>query len=156
MLKIRIQKASEGLYSAELFTLPSDPPRSKPEWTTPIPMSPHDLAAELLARGVPGNDIGDAFEEADPDLSPKQREHVPTNGEEVLVTNHLGIFRVEDIDADAKTASLRVLRSGALMKDVEWSTIWPFDDEARQLFKQIRAGGSPDSELLMKYLFARK
>jgi len=53
------------------------------------------------------------------------------------VVNHLGTFMVEEVDADAKTASLRVLRSGILMKDVEWHTIWPLDDKLRARFKDL-------------------
>ena len=143
------------MYSAELFSQPSDPPSSKPEWTTPVPMSPHDLCRELLARGVDGNEIGDAFEEADPDLSPRRREHVPTVGEEVLVVNDLGVFRVEEVDAEAKTASLRVLRSGILIMHVAWNTIWPLDEEARSLFKEISAGGPVNSEVLQRFLYGR-
>jgi hypothetical protein len=65
------------------------------------------------------------------------RDHVPTVGEEVLLLNHLGTFMVEEVDGDAKTASLRVLRSGVLMKDVGWSTIWPLDDKTRAVLRDI-------------------
>lgn len=123
------------MYSAELFSLPYNLASVKPEWTTPAPMHPHDLCRELLARGLDPADISDAFEYADPDLSPTRREYVPTVGEAVLVVNHLGTFVVEEVDADANTASLRVLRSGLLMKDVEWRTICPLDDATRGLFK---------------------
>jgi hypothetical protein len=136
-LKIKIQKVSDGMYSAELISSPSDAPSVNPEWTTPAPMHPLDLCNVLLARGLNPTDISDAFEKADPELSPTRHECVPTVGEEALVVNHLGTFIVEEIDADAKTASLRVLRSGILMKDVEWHTIWPLDDKLRARFKNL-------------------
>lgn len=68
---------------------------------------------------------------------PMRRGYVPAVGEEVLLLNHLGTFKVEEVDADAKTANLRVLRSGVLMKDVEWSTIWPLDDNTRAKLSDI-------------------
>ena len=147
-MKVRIQKTSDGLYSAESF----NPPSHQPVWTTSAAMNAYDLSRELLELGFHPTDISDAFEEADPDLIPKQREHVPTVGEEVLVLNHLGSFVVEEVDVEAKTANLRFLRSGVLMKDVEWRTIWPFDDEARDLFKEIAKGGPVKNELLHKFL----
>jgi hypothetical protein len=66
-----------------------------------------------------------------------RREYVPTAGEEVLLLNHLGTFKVEEVDPVAKTANLRVLRSGVLMKDVEWHTIWPLDDKTRAVLRDI-------------------
>jgi hypothetical protein len=89
-------------------------------------------------------------------LMPKPHEYAPTIGEEVLVTNHLGSFMVEEIDAEAKTASLRVLRSGVLMKNVTWSTIWPLSNEIRDLLREIAAGGEVNSEILRKFLSGRK
>jgi hypothetical protein len=68
---------------------------------------------------------------------PMRRDYVPTVGEEVLLLNHLGTFMVEEVDSDSKTASLRVLRSGVLMKDVEWRTIWPLDDNTRAVLTDI-------------------
>ncbi len=151
MLKIRIQKVSDGMYSAELFSLPCNLSCAKPEWTTPAPMHPLDLCQELQARGLDPTDISDEFEEADPDLSPTRREYVPTVGDEVLVVNHLGTFIVEEVDADAKTASLRVLRSGILMKHVEWQTLRPLDDKLRARFKDLFK--SEEFQQLFKDLF---
>jgi hypothetical protein len=54
-------------------------------------------------------------------------EYVPEVGEEVLVTDHLGNFLVEEIDAEQKTAVLRILRSNAVMKNVAWNEVWPVD-----------------------------
>lgn len=151
-MKIRIQKISDDLYMAELFDLSPGPHLEETEWKTPAPMGPLDLCSELQARGCDSVDISDAFEKADPDLVPTPQEHVPIVGEEIMLTNHFGSFMVEEVDADAKTASVRVLRSGILIKDVEWSRIWPLNDETRQLIKQIAAGEAFDREVLRKLL----
>jgi len=135
------------MYSAELISSPSDVPSVIPEWTTPAPMHPLDLCNVLLARGLNPTDISAAFEKADPGLSTRH-ECVPTVGEEVLVVNHLGTFKVEEVDADAKTASLRVSPSGILMKDVEWHTIWPLDGTLRARFKELS-----NSEEFQQFLF---
>jgi hypothetical protein len=135
-LQIKIEKVSDGMYSAELISSP-DVPSVNPEWTTPAPMHPLDLCNVLLAHGLNPTDISAAFEKADPGLSSIRHECVPTVGEEVLVVNHLGTFVVEEVDADAKTASLRVSRSGVLMKDVEWHTIWPLEEKLRARFNEL-------------------
>lgn len=121
ILKIKIHKTSKGLYSAELFSLMFD----QPEWRTTAPANAPELARELLELGLPLGEIGDAFEEADPNLvASPHSQHIPKVGEEVYVTNYLGSFLVEGVDAEAKTAGLRVLRSGVLLNDVAWTTIW--------------------------------
>ena len=149
-MKIRIQKVSGGMYSAELISLPSNFPSEKPEWTTPAPMHAQDLCRVLLARGLDPSDISDAFEEADPVLSTRLRKHCPTVGEEVLVENHLGTFIVEEVDAVMETASLRVLRSGILLKGVEWRTIGPLDNKL-----SARLGDIFNSEELQQLISRR-
>ena len=62
---------------------------------------------------------------------------IPAIGEQVLVLNHLGTFVVEEVDALAKSANLRVQRSGVLMKDVSWRAICPLDDEVRAQLENI-------------------
>jgi len=64
---------------------------------------------------------------------------MPTVGEEVLLANYLGSFLVEDVNVEAKTASLRRLQTNALIKDVEWSRIWPLDEEMRERIEQLKA-----------------
>lgn len=63
---IRIAKVSDGMYSAEVFKLPSNLDWVKPDWATSAPMSANELIRELLERGHQKTDIGDAFYEADP------------------------------------------------------------------------------------------
>ena len=65
------------------------------------------------------------------------REYIPSVVEEVLLVNHLGRFVVEEVDLDRKTATVRVMRSGALMKGLEWRTIWPLDAKTRAAFADI-------------------
>lgn len=74
-----------------------------------------------------------------PTINEPQREYVPRVGEEVLVTDHLGSFFVEEINVEQKTADLRVLRSNIAMKGVAWNTIWPLDKTAREILERARA-----------------
>ena len=60
-------------------------------------------------------------------------EYAPRVGEEVLVTDHLGVFLVEEIDCERKTAVLRVLRSNRVMDEVAWDNIWPVDRTAWEI-----------------------
>ena len=64
-MTVRINKISEGLYTATL-TLP-DVPNVKEAWSTTEPLDANQLCKELLSRGAHQTDIGDAFYEADPD-----------------------------------------------------------------------------------------
>jgi hypothetical protein len=73
---------------------------------------------------------------------------MPTVGEEVLLINHFGSFLVEEVDVEAKTAALRRLDSDALIKDVEWSTIWPLDDKTREVIAGLKSEAT--IELLRK------
>jgi hypothetical protein len=70
---------------------------------------------------------------------PAQPKRMPTVGEEALLMNHLGIFLVEEVHVEARTANLRRLESNALIKDVEWSSIWPLDGETRERLEQLKA-----------------
>jgi hypothetical protein len=88
-----------------------------------------------------------------PTFGEPHREYVPKIGEEVLVTDRLGTFRVEEIDVERKTAVLRILRSNAIMQDVAWDTVWPLDATAREILGQARAGlGTLRAELIRKLL----
>jgi hypothetical protein len=69
-MSIKITRAGEGLYSAEL-TLP-DMPAVKAEWSTPEPMGADQLIDELTRRGAHQTDIGDAFYAANPDWLTKE------------------------------------------------------------------------------------
>lgn len=51
--------------------------------------------------------------------------------------NHLGIFLVEAVDLEARTAVLRRLESNAPLKDVEWNRIWPLDNDTIDRLKAI-------------------
>jgi len=79
-MTIRIKKAGDALYSAEL-TLP-DMPAVKAGWSTPTSMSADQLVEGLLNRGAHQTDIGNAFYQADPDWLgeslPSAYRHEPT------------------------------------------------------------------------------
>lgn len=64
-MAIKVKKVGDALYSAELI-LP-DMPSVSAGWSTPEPMNADRLVQELLKRGAHQTDIGDAFQEADPD-----------------------------------------------------------------------------------------
>ena len=53
--------------------------------------------------------------------------------------NHLGTFLVEEVNVEAKTATLRRLQSNALVKDVEWSRIQLLDDELHERLERMKA-----------------
>jgi hypothetical protein len=57
----------------------------------------------------------------------RRREFTPSVGEKVLVTGQVGMFSVEEVDADKKTAVLRNMRSHLLVKGVEWVTMFPWE-----------------------------
>ncbi len=52
---------------------------------------------------------------------------MPTVGEKVLVTGEVGLYSVEEVDGDKKTAVLRHMRSNVWIKGVEWATMFPWD-----------------------------
>lgn len=70
-------------------------------------------------------------------------EYAPRVGEKVLVTDHLGVFLVEQIDCERKTAVLRVFRSDTIMDQVAWNTIWPVDKTAWELVAIERRKNEP-------------
>jgi hypothetical protein len=69
---LKIKKEPGGLYSAEAFKFSPFLPWVTPKWVTSAPMSTDDLIRELLVLGFHQIDIGDAFQEADPDWLTKK------------------------------------------------------------------------------------
>jgi hypothetical protein len=48
---------------------------------------------------------------------------VPEVGQEVLILNHLGIYRVSEIDSLNRTVNVTVLRSGAALERIPWDQL---------------------------------
>jgi len=61
---------------------------------------------------------------------------VPEVGQEVLIVNHLGVFRIIFVDSNARSANVTVLRSGALLEGIPWDSMTPWDDETRCLVER--------------------
>ncbi len=70
-MTIRIQKVSEGLYTAKLLI--PDMPAVEDNWSTPEPMTEKLLVGELESRGAHQKDIVDALYEADKNWPDDQR-----------------------------------------------------------------------------------
>ena len=58
-----------------------------------------------------------------------QSEYDPKVGDMVMLMNHLGLFSVDEIDADARTATVTRLRSNAQLEKIPWSIISQCDEE---------------------------
>jgi hypothetical protein len=67
---------------------------------------------------------------------------VPEVGQEVLILNHLGIFRVTEIDSKARSATVTVLRSGALLEGIPWDRMTPWDEKTRCIIEKAAAENS--------------
>lgn len=67
---------------------------------------------------------------------------VPEIGQEVLVVNHLGVFRITSVDFSAKSANVTVLRSGASLEGIPWDSMTPWDEETRRIVEKAAAVNS--------------
>src|SRR5215472_6239136 len=68
---------------------------------------------------------------------------VPEVGQEALIVNHLGVFRITSVDPKARSANVTVLRSGALLEGISWDSMTPWDEETRGLIEKAAAQGFP-------------
>jgi hypothetical protein len=50
-------------------------------------------------------------------------EYIPTVGNIVTLVNHLGLFLIDKIDPEARTADVTRLRSNVQLKGIPWSII---------------------------------
>jgi hypothetical protein len=64
---------------------------------------------------------------------------VPEVGQEILIVNHLGVFRITSVDPNARSANVTVLRSGASLEGIPWDSMTPWDDETRRVVERAAA-----------------
>jgi hypothetical protein len=55
-------------------------------------------------------------------------DYVPSVGNIVMLVNHIGLFMIDEINADARTANVTRLHSDAQLKGIPWSIIWQCDE----------------------------
>jgi predicted type IV restriction endonuclease len=68
---------------------------------------------------------------------------VPEVGQEVLIVNHLGAFRITGVDPEARSVNVTVLRSGAAYDGIPWDQLTLLD-QALEFFESTLPA---DSEL---------
>jgi hypothetical protein len=69
---------------------------------------------------------------------------VPEVGQEVLIVNLLGVFRITSVDSKTRLASATVLRSGwrsggCSLEGIPWDNMTPQDEETRDLLNKAAA-----------------
>jgi hypothetical protein len=50
-------------------------------------------------------------------------EYIPNVGNIVMLVNHLGLFLIDEIDAEARTADVTRLQNNVQLKGIPWSII---------------------------------
>jgi len=68
---------------------------------------------------------------------------VPEIGQEVLVSNKLGLFRVIRVNSKARSASVTALHSGASLERIPWASLVPWNDEIRDLIHKAATTVDP-------------
>lgn len=64
---------------------------------------------------------------------------IPEVGQEVLIVNHLGVFRITSVDSAARSANVIVLRSGVSLEGISWDSMTPWDGETRRIVEGAAA-----------------
>jgi hypothetical protein len=70
---------------------------------------------------------------------------VPEVGQDVLIVNHLGVFRITSVDSKARSANVTILRSGGWassggsLEGIPWDDMTPWDEETRDLLDKASA-----------------
>jgi hypothetical protein len=67
-------------------------------------------------------------------LSTIQGDCVPFVSNMVMLTNHIELFSINEIDADGRTANVARLRSNFRLKRIPWSTNWHCDEPFLRTF----------------------
>ena len=57
-----------------------------------------------------------------------QGKYVPNVGDMVLLMNHIGLFLINEIDVDTRTANVTRLVSNVQLERIPWSIIWHCDE----------------------------
>jgi hypothetical protein len=70
---------------------------------------------------------------------------VPEVGQEVLIVNHLGTFRISGVDPEARSVSVTILRNGGALEGISWDQLCLLDkdllDKALSLLNDSSLGG---------------
>lgn len=68
---------------------------------------------------------------------------VPEVGQEVLVSNQWGLFRVIKVNSRARSANVAALHSGASLERIPWASLVLWNDEIRDLIHKAATSVDP-------------
>ena len=63
----------------------------------------------------------------------KSGEFVPQVGQEVLIVNHLGAFRIHGVDSETRSVNVTILRNGGALDGIPWDPLMLLE-KAREIY----------------------